>query len=91
VLDLRQKSAGHVVIQAPRHGHSREHAVHEKFYALLVQLIRDVAELRDSLGVCLSDYCSTILSKPFLDLLTLFWKVFVQGRRVIPVPVLERL
>jgi len=89
MLNLGHKFAGYAVIQAPRYGQPREHAVHEQLYALLVQLVRDFAELRDFLSVSLSDYCGALFLKPSLDRLTLLWKVFVQGRKVKPVPAPE--
>ena len=89
VFDLRQKFASDAVIQAPRHRHSREHAVQGQLHALLVQLVRHFSELRDFVRVSLSDHCGTVLSKAFADLLTLIWKVFVQFRRVISVSTLE--
>jgi len=71
------------------HGHPREHAVHKQVRSLRMQLVRDLAELRDLVGISFSDNGGAILSKPFLDRSTLVRKVFVQGRIVIPVSVLK--
>jgi hypothetical protein len=89
VLNLGHKFAGYALIQAPRHGHSREHALDEQLSALLGQLVCSLAEFHEFFSVSLLDHCGAILSKPFLDRPTWLGKVFVQGRRVIPVPVLE--
>ena len=55
MLNLGQEFACDAIFQTFWHGHPREHAVHKQLYPLLVQLVRDLAELRNLVGVSFSD------------------------------------